>query len=975
MSGNQAQLETALQTLPQALVPAVQRYWTDFCRAADEEGLEISIDEAQALDLCRVWACSEFVARSCIRYPRLLAELIASTDLDRRYDEGVLRRHVHQTLADVADDEQLGERLRFCRRREMVRIAWRDLADKAGLDETMTDVSLLAEACIDETLGILEAWQRREQGVPTGADSNEPQNLVVLGMGKLGAYELNYSSDIDLIFAYPEAGETVGGPRAISNEQFFIALGRRLIKLLDTTTAHGFVYRVDMRLRPNGDSGPLVMNFAAMETYYQSQGRDWERYALIKARPVAGDLAQGRALLDELRPFIYRRYLDYGTFEALRDMKSMIKREVHKKGLQSNIKLGPGGIREIEFIGQLFQLIRGGREPSLRQRGIQAVIRALIDVGHLPGYVGEELLQDYEQLRRIENRLQAWADEQTHNLPDEGPAGDLAWQRLALSLSPPVKSGQRADIDVAAVQRQIRRVRSRVQYHFEQVFAAPQAEDSGHMGGADRETDWQAIWLGTDEGGEIPGFSDAGEARRRLQMLRASHACRALSAQGRGRLDRLMPLLLAAVADTVNHSAVVSIRVSADQTLQRVLHLIESIMRRTAYLALLIEHPMALSQLVKLCAASPLIAEQLARYPLLLDELLDPRTLYAPLRREALARQLETLLSPNAADDLEQQMDVLRIFKQAQVLRVAAADLVGAIPLMVVSDYLTWIAEVIVEQVLRIAAANVVPESEREEVMAGFAIIAYGKLGGIELGYASDLDLVFLHDGRQEASMRYTRLGQRVVHILTARTPAGILYEVDMRLRPSGASGLLVSSIEAFENYQNKEAWTWEHQALLRARFVAGAETIARQFEQVRHAVLSRPRPAAALRDEVREMRERMRAELIKGGSDQFDLKQGAGGITDIEFIVQYAVLRWGGEYPELLRWTDNIRQLEGLATTGLIDVQDCRLLSEAYQAYRACAHRLALQQQATLVPVEDFREYRKAVAAIWERLMAAGSD
>jgi len=970
MSEDRPQLDTALQTLPPALVPAVRRYWSDFRRALDEHGLEFAIDATHALELCRLWACSEFVARSCIRYPRLLIELIAAGDLDRRYDDGELRRHVRQSLADVDGDDRLGERLRYCRRREMVRIAWRDLTNKAGLDETMIDVTLLAEACIDETLTIIEAWQRREQGVPTGAVSNEAQGLVVLGMGKLGAYELNYSSDIDLIFAYPEAGETVGGPRVISNEQFFIALGRRLIKLLDVTTAHGFVYRVDMRLRPNGDSGPLAMNFAAMETYYQFQGRDWERYALIKARPVAGDLAQGRALLEELQPFIYRRYLDYGTFEALRDMKAMINREVQKKGLQSNIKLGPGGIREIEFIGQLFQLIRGGREPVLRQRGIQAVIRALIDTGHLPAYVGHELLQDYELLRRIENRLQAWADEQTHNLPDEGPAGDLDWQRLALSLNPPVEGGKPAEIDVAAVQRQIRRVRIRVQHHFEQVFAAPQAEESGSVSSLDKGTDWQAVWLGTDDGA-IAGFTDVDEVRRRLQMLRQSHACRALSAQGRGRLDRLMPLLLAAVADTVNHGPIVS--VSADQTLQRVLHLIESIMRRTAYLALLIEHPLALSQLVKLCAASPWIAEQLARFPLLLDELLDPRSLYAPLRREALALHLETVLSRNAADDLEQQMDVLRHFKQAQVLRVAAADLVGAIPLMVVSDHLTWIAEVIVEQVLRIAAADVVPEPEREAVMAGFAIIAYGKLGGIELGYASDLDLVFLHDGRQEAGMRYTRLGQRIVHILTARTPAGILYEVDMRLRPSGASGLLVSSVEAFENYQNNEAWTWEHQALLRARFVAGATAIGTQFEQVRHAVLSRPRPVEALRDEVRQMRERMRSELAKGDGTQFDLKQGPGGITDIEFIVQYAVLRWGGEYPELLRWTDNIRQLEGLATTGMLSAQDCRLLSDAYQAYRTRAHRLALQQQATLVPVDEFHDYRQTVTGIWERLIDSG--
>jgi glutamate-ammonia-ligase adenylyltransferase len=968
MGDDQAQLETALRTLPPPLVPAVERHWSAYCQALVEQGLDVTMDERRRVELCRVWACSEFVARSCIRYPQLLAGLIDSGDLDRCYDDGELGRRVHEAVVGVDDDDSLGQRLRYCRRREMVRIAWRDLTDRAELDETLNDTSLLADSCIDAALQHLEHWQRREQGVPTGADSNAAQGLVVLGMGKLGAHELNYSSDIDLIFAFPEAGETVGGPRAIANEQFFTALARRLIRLLDVATAHGFVYRVDMRLRPHGDSGPLVMNFDAMETYYQSQGRDWERYALIKARPVAGDVEQGRKLLAELRPFIYRRYLDYGTFEALRDMKTMINREVQKKGLQDNIKLGPGGIREIEFIGQLFQLIRGGREAALRQREIQAVLRALIDAGYLPDYVGRELLQDYQQLRRIENRLQAWADEQTHNLPAQDPAGELAWQRLALSLSPPVAPGTRADIDVGAMQQEISQIRRRVQHHFEQVFAAPQAMDAGPTEAADGDTDWLAVWLGTDDG-ELTGFADAEEARRRLQMLRESHACRALSAQGRARLDRLMPLVLAAVADVVNHEPVLSGNVSTDRTLHRVLTLLETIMRRTAYLALLIEHPLALSQLVKLCAASPWIAEHLSRYPLLLDELLDPRTLYAPLRREALAHELDAQLALNPDDDLEQQMDVLRHFKQAQVLRVAAADLVGAIPLMVVSDHLTWIAEVIVERVLHIAAVNVVPENERQAVMAGFAIIAYGKLGGFELGYASDLDLVFLHDGRHEAGTRYARLGQRVVHILTARTPAGILYDVDMRLRPSGASGLLVSSIDAFDKYQNNEAWTWEHQALLRARFVAGSDAIGARFDTVRHDVLARPRPAAALREEVRQMRERMRKELRQGGAGQFDLKQGPGGITDIEFIVQYAVLRWGGEYPQLLRWTDNIRQLEGLADTGLMSDRDCRLLTDAYQAYRACAHRLALQQLSTLVADDEFSEFRHEVMTIWSRL------
>ena len=914
-------------------------------------------------EFCRVWACSDFVARSCIRYPQLLLDLLAGPDLSRAYDGEDMRRKVLQSLSEVTTEAQLGERLRHRRRREMVRIAWRDLAGQATLDETMTDVSLLADACIDEALSLLQTWHCKEFGIPTGDRSGQPQSLVVLGMGKLGACELNYSSDIDLIFAFAEAGETHGGRGGIANERYFITLGQRLIKALSAVTADGFVFRVDMRLRPHGDSGPLALNFDAMESYYQLHGRDWERYAMIKARPVAGDLASGRRLLDILRPFVYRRYLDYGTFEALRDMKAMIDREVRRKGMQDNIKLGPGGIREIEFIGQLFQLIRGGREPALRQRGIQPVLKTLIEAGHLPAYVGSELLEDYIQLRRIENRLQAWADEQTHSLPPDDSHGASAWQRLALSLE---------SSDADTLKRQVKQLRARVQRHFEQIFIAPQAEEEHRdsAAGAVDVVDWQAVWQG-DETMPLPGFDDVDEIRRRLKMLRESHACRALSAQGRRRLDRLMPLLLGAVSETAQSRSDGADPASSDRTLLRIFALVEAIMRRTAYLALLIEHPLALSQLVRLCTASSWISEQLARYPLLLDELLDPRSLYAPPRRDSLEQQLTARLEAVAEDDLEQHMEVLRHFKLAQVFRVAAADLVGAIPLMVVSDHLTEIAEVILGQVLTIAARYVVADHERDAVLAGFAIVAYGKLGGLELGYGSDLDLVFLHDGKAELGMRYVRLGQRIIHILTARTPSGILYEVDMRLRPSGSSGLLVSSLAAYQDYQRNEAWTWEHQALIRARIVAGAESIATRFTELRHEILTRPRDPDALRHEVGNMRERMRTELIRGGGELFDVKQAPGGISDIEFLVQYAVLRWSAQYPKLIQWTDNIRQLKVLAEVGLLTEQQSHLLIEAYQAYRSCVHRQALQQLPAVVAGDEFSEYRRAVTGIWEQFMA----
>ncbi len=965
MDKQTSELRTALAQLPASLRSNVAGLWDNYCQAATEQTVSITLSAEQARELARVWACSEFIARSCIRYPQLLVDLLTSDDLMHAYETGEMRRHVQTALAGITDETQLAAQLRHCRRREMVRIAWRDLAGHAPLQETMLEVSLLAESCIDEALRQLELWQRLELGTPIGEPSGEKQSLIVLGMGKLGAYELNFSSDIDLIFAYPEAGETVNGPRAIANEQFFTTLGRRLIKALDANTAEGFAYRVDMRLRPNGDSGPLAMSFAAMESYYQLQGRDWERYAMIKARPVAGDIDSGQQLLDSLRPFVYRRYLDYGTFEALREMKAMINNEVQRKGMQANIKLGPGGIREIEFIGQLFQLIRGGRESVLRQREILSILTALVDTGHLPAYVGRELLQDYSLLRRIENRLQAWADDQTHSLPSD--SNSSAWDRLTLSLNPP----QQFEIDVESWRRQIRQLRARVQGHFEQVFEAPQANNNAATGaGTESAIDWQAVWLGHEtalEPASGADFKDVNEVLRRLKMLRESHACRSLSAQGRNRLDRLIPMLLSAIAEAGPHTVGGD---GLDRTLFRLLSLIESIMRRTAYLALLIEHPLALSQLVKLCGASPWISDHLARNPILLDELLDPRVLYAPPQREQLMQQLQAVFAVAAADDIEQQLETLRLFKQTQVLRVAASDLAGVIPLMVVSDHLAWIAEVIIDQVVKMAIRHNVPPAEQDKVTAGFGVIAYGKLGGQELGYGSDLDLVFLHDGNQKLITHYTRLGQRIVHIMTIKTAAGSLYEVDMRLRPSGASGLLVSSIEAFGDYQQSDAWTWEHQALLRARFVAGSANIAEQFQQIRQAILRRRRENDELRFDVRGMRDRMRQELGRGNEQRFDIKQDVGGIADIEFLVQYAVLRWGADDRDLVTYTDNIRQLQALAKGGFLSDIDCRLLIDAYQAYRAFTHRQALQQEPVMIAADEFGEYRRSVTQIWQHYM-----
>jgi len=961
-------------TFPPALHRQVEQHWENYLERIAETNIEPPLNADFLKVLCHVWGYSEFVASSCVSHPELFDTLLHGGDLliDYRVDE--YRQKLATSLAKVNDDDELGQVLRRFRRYEMMRIAWRDLAGWASLNETLRDLSALADSCLDGALAKLHAWQSKEVGVPTGETSHQPQSLVVLGMGKLGANELNFSSDVDLIFAFPEAGETKkrGHKRsAISNEEYFTRLGRRLISVIDEVTAEGFVFRVDMRLRPYGESGALVMSFDALEEYYQSQGRNWERYAMIKVRPVAGDLAQGEILLKILRPFIYRRYLDFGAFAELREMKRMIRQELERKGAQDNVKLGLGGIREVEFIGQAFQLIRGGREPELQQRSILAVLRQLALSNYLPAYVIDGLIDAYCFLRDVENRLQEYDDKQTHQLPSD----DEARHRLALSM------GFADWPQFSAVLTKKRRL---VETHFEQVFAAPQTEEDASSNEKDSLV---AVWQGRIDDVHAEailkdhGYHDSAEVLRRIAQFKKGLACRMSGPEGQARLDQLMPLMLASVAniDEARPTSSRSIMASSDETLIRVLNLVEVVARRTAYLSLLVENPMALSQLVRLFAASPWIAELLSQHPILMDELLDPRTLYAPPSQMQMTQQLRAELARVPAGDLERQMDVMRDFKQANVLRVAAADLMDALPLMVVSDHLTWLAEALLREALTLTAEQLRAKnrkkgkkSKHKGVPSGFIVVAYGKLGGIELGYGSDLDLVFIHATPQESDsgIFFTRLGQRLIHMLNTLTPTGVLYEVDMRLRPNGESGLLVSDMSAFEEYQRQDAWTWEHQAVVRARVVAGDPVLAKQFEQVRREVLSRPRAEATLRQEVREMRERMRQELAATDADTFDIKQDAGGIADIEFMVQFGVLRWAHDHPELIEFTDNIRLLEGFGRCGLMSDAEVQLLSDAYRAYRISIHRFALQEQRALVNAEEFGKFRAGVVALWQRWM-----
>ncbi len=976
---------------PAVLRPALGKAWQrlrDSLAQADNvaemTGQELPSESWEALDeqrrrqLARVLAVSDFVVDTLVRYPEWLLHLDASGELEQAPPKEELINALGERL-DAADDEAaMHAAIRRFRRARMLGIVWRDLTRPSGVDmwNTSAAVARLAEVCLDGALGWLEAHLEPRWGRPAPRGDGSEQRLVVLGMGKLGAGELNLSSDIDLIFAYAETGDTRGGRKALEHQEYFTKLGQRLITALDAVTADGFAFRVDMRLRPLGDGGPLVGNFASLASYYQDQGREWERYALLKARPVAGDMDAGGELLANLRPFVYRKYLDFGAIESLREMKGLINREVKRRGMQANIKLGPGGIREVEFVVQAFQLIRGGRDTELQVTSLKTALERLPDLGLLPLEVVEELLPDYVFLRDLEHSLQALEDRQTQSLPED----DQDRERVALALDM---------ADWPAVIARLDEVRERVRQHFDAVIADPEME-AGESDEADDDSAtsleaWRSLWQGElnqEECLELltqADFSEPETALRRIGSLRDSRPVQAMQRIGYQRLDALMPMLLNAVAESEN----------PDTALERVLPLIESVLRRTAYLALLRENPEALSHLMRLCGDSPWIAEQLARFPLLLDELLTPETLYTPADKARLADELRQALGRIPEDDEESQLEALRVFKHAHVLRVAASDIAGTRHLMKVSDYLTYIAEVLLEAVLSMAWRHLVRkhghpvrrDGSRADAEPEFLIIGYGKLGGIELGYGSDLDLVFVHDADSSGStdgarpvdtpVFFTRLGQRIIHLLTAVTPAGTLYEVDMRLRPSGNSGLLVTSLAAFADYQRSQAWTWEHQALVRARVVAGNPRLAEGFYAVRQEMLGRPRDVEALRQEVVAMRHKMRDHLgSKAGSNDFDLKQDAGGMIDIEFICQFAVLSMGNDTPELLAYSDNMRILETLEDTGRLPQDDCRRLREAYLAYRSAVHRASLTGESARGHGEAFEAHRQAVMDAWQRLL-----
>ncbi|HUP90761.1 MAG TPA: bifunctional [glutamate--ammonia ligase]-adenylyl-L-tyrosine phosphorylase/[glutamate--ammonia-ligase] adenylyltransferase [Solimonas sp.] len=907
----------------------------------------------------RVFAASRFVESVAARE---WSDPATTAALSAHRAEGELHRAVLEAAAACASEHDLSRILRVTRNRELARVAFRDLAGWAGLDETLRDLSDLADGCSEAALRFSVQALRERHGTPRTA-SGEEVRPVILGMGKLGGRELNFSSDIDLIFCYTDAGET-DGPVPLSTDEYFAKLVQQFHRLLTQRTPDGFVYRVDWMLRPFGSAGAPAASFDALEEYYQVHGREWERYALIKARPVAGDLAAGQQLLKALRPFVYRRYLDYNAIGALRELKRLIEDEVSRKGLQDNVKLGAGGIRELEFIVQSFQLVRGGQEAPLRDNRLRPVLRYLGEAGHLPAETARALDADYVFLRRLENALQMHADEQTHRLPDS----DSGRAALCAGLG---------FLDWPTLATQLDEVRARVQREFARVFTGAGRSDKRGAGAVPQAL--EAIWRGSLDAAAASaslaalGFAEPGPLVEALYGLRDARLVRAMREDAQARLLQLVAGLF--------EDAPAQPR--PQLALMRTLRIVEAVAGRSTYLTLLRESETARGQLLTLCGASPWLADFIAQSPQVLDTLLDPRTLYAPPEREQLFAELAARCQHLAPDDTESAMDLLRRYQKEMTLRIAAADLVHALPLVKVSDRLTWLAEALLAQTLALVSAELraqFGEARRKDGKpAGIGVIAYGKFGGIEMGYGSDLDIVFLHDcdeldtdtvggARAVANEVWlSRLAQRVVSWLSAQTPAGRAYEVDMELRPDGRRGLMVTSVPSYEDYQRQSAWTWEHQALTRARFVAGSAAVEAQFARIRNQTLTREREPARLKQDVADMRARMRQSLDKSGAGKWDLKQGEGGLTDCEFITQYLVLRDAHRDAAIVEYSDNWRQLEALERAGSVSAAQKNALIDCYRTYRAWAHQRSLHNEDALADDSQFQQERETIRGLWK--------
>lgn len=920
--------------------------------------LQLPCDESFLSNLRFCFAVSEFISDSILQFPSWFIQTHQLGYLYQPFNKDNFSELFNSLLNpdSLYSESDFYQALRIFRRQMMTRIAWRDLCNIATFKETITELSTLADYVITLCIDYLSILLQKQFGTPI-ASNGKPSDFIVLALGKLGSFELNFSSDVDLIFCYSKTKPEF--------EKYFFRLAQMLINALSRTTVDGFVFRVDMRLRPYGSGGPIVCSAAAITNYYQNHGREWERFALAKARLINPSLS-GHNLMHTIHQFVYRRYIDFSIIEALRDIKNLILRESHS--LENNVKRGEGGIREVEFIVQVFQLIHGGKETWFQNPSIFAMLPKLADYNCLSQSVVNELLEAYVFLRTTEHHLQEMQDQQTQTLPSDPN------EQLKLALSLRFTEWEKL---IAA----LKQYRLTVAKHFNKMVSPVHDIHQSSItlnvqllkfvqkDLSEQDTHALFISMGCKEMFDV--------ILTHFQTLQRSYNYNAMHASIRPKLTLFLQQILPLAFETTN----------AAITVYRLTLLLEKIIRRSVYIVLLIENSLAMIQLIKLISISPWISEQLINYPFLLDELIDKKTLYNPYSTEKLNDQLQQHMLSIPVDDLEAQMDCLRRFKQIQVLRLAASDATNVLPLMKVSDHLSNTACVIVSYAQRIAWRTLVtlhgyPVVNDEQLKAdSFAIVAYGKLGGIELGYASDLDLVFLHaeceamdmtDGEKSISTLqfFLRMAQRIIHILNIGTALGKLYDVDTRLRPSGSSGLLVASIEHYSNYQMHSAWTWEHQALVRARMITGSKVLFEKFTAIRLAVLCKIRDTHRLQNEVSTMRKKMFEQQPVHALDLFDVSNDIGGIKDIEFIVQYLALNYAHQEPKIIFFSDNIRILDALSHYGILTDNEAESLSEIYRKFREITHRMALQNEKPIVPKMEYGSSIAIVNRFWQRFL-----
>ncbi|MEM9101863.1 MAG: bifunctional [glutamate--ammonia ligase]-adenylyl-L-tyrosine phosphorylase/[glutamate--ammonia-ligase] adenylyltransferase [Pseudomonadota bacterium] len=914
---------------------------------------------SQAVKLCQ---CSPFALHLLTQSTDWLLPLIENDIIDcnnrQSWVEETLPLH---TLHKITDEANLHQALRKLRQMSLFMIMWRETLGQATLEETIQHLSHLADHCLQAAYQWHYQQLSQQLGQPIHPETQQPVTLLILGMGKLGGNELNFSSDIDLIFFYDAPSFATLKNGRLNNEQFFTRLGQKIITAIDKRTADGFVFRVDMRLRPYGDSGPLVMSLEAAEEYYQNQGREWERYAMLKSRVITGTPQEKQVFYQLIKPFIYRRYIDFGVLESLRQMKFLIRKEALRKNLDTNIKLGSGGIREIEFICQSLQLIQGGRNNQLQTQSLYQAYAEILIQQLLPEHDIQQLLAAYEYLRRLEHALQLIRDEQTQTLPSD----ELDQYRVAhlMRLS-----------DYDACLKELDQHRTKVQQLFSTLIEEETHEEDPDI--SPLKEVWHQVLLESDAVDELRklGFDDASQALNHLYQFRHSAKLKTLGEQGRKRLSRLIPVLLFQIKNTDN----------PDITLKRIIHLLQAISGRTAYLALLDENPQAVLRLIHLCSQSAWISAQLAQYPILLDETLDHRIDMHPFNRETLEDEIQQALVRLPIDDIESQMDALRQIQRSIYLRVASAEISNSIDTVRVADHLTDLAEILLEKVTRIAWHELTQKYGQPQNKNGlahleevFAIIGYGKLGSYEMGYGSDVDIVFLHQLDNQftttgpkvlsSSQFILKLGQRIMYLMGLRTRLGRLYEVDTRLRPSGNSGLLVSQFDAYRDYQVNEAWNWEHQALTRARCVFGDKHLKESFNQIKKTTLMESVNREKLAENIVNMRTKMRANVDKSDSVFWDPKQGQGGLVDIEFLMQYWVLKYCQEYPQILEETSNRHWLKQLYQYQRIDDGSFASIESSSLSYRQYLNHCQLQEKSALAIQSQFMPFRQVIMALWE--------